>query len=133
MQCRSFGGVAGSYMVDESIVMSYNVCCMWCIRTTTGLHVRKYNYSKVVCRAKTDPHTLRNSKYSLISLSGKTDDPYIVDESIVMSLQCLLYVVYSTTGLHIRKYSPQVVPVIIPRLSAVPRPIHIHFEIRNIL
>jgi hypothetical protein len=33
------------------------------------------NYSKVVCRAKTDPHTLRNSKYSLISLSGKTDDP----------------------------------------------------------
>jgi hypothetical protein len=24
------------------------------------------NYSKVVCRAKTDPRTLRNSKYSLI-------------------------------------------------------------------
>jgi hypothetical protein len=39
---------------------------------------------------------------------------YIVDESIVMSLQCLLYVVYSTTGLHIRKYSPQVEGVRVP-------------------
>lgn len=42
-ECSVQHDVAGSYMVDESIVMSYNVCCMWCIRTTTGLHVRKYS------------------------------------------------------------------------------------------